>query len=466
MYLGDRPANFLYRVRALDDSTDLDQLPALAALLASQGAVVPVKALQALLPAEPAGPAAPPLVRLVLRARALGIALEIAACEASALASLPHPFVVGIRDGGRVRFATVSRHSQASLHLVGGMWPTGVDLGWDEFSASWIGVCALPTFDRVVLGRITGPGLSPASVLWRAAWRAGLQPPYRQRLAGLSLMLALLALPLIVLGVSAWTATVVLGLALSASASGWLAAFGATCATCKAASNEVGALPLDRIGVVVYGGAIGVALARPPGAPMLLAFVLGLALGGHAVLLHKLRAARTACAWCLAAACGVVLALGGLAYAQPWVLVAVAPLAAIGGYATARLASAATRLRELRYAAGSHALAREVVRALPPPPPGRATMVVYKKADCPPCILYETFVAPIIEDEFADELSVQTRDLASNETFTPLAIVVGARAFAAVEPTAEDLRLAIKAALRPASPDDPPGLQWLASSRV
>jgi hypothetical protein len=249
-----------------------------------------------------------------------------------------------------------------------------------------------------------------------------------------------------------WGTLVVAALAACLVLSLWSALLPTACRSCSRTAALVGGLPVAWLGVALYAALLGVPL---PATAMALA--LGAAVGAHLALLTLLWRGRIACAPCLAtAACAIVAASPFIFSAAPAWRLAATPV----GYAlTLFIAGVARRRAHETLDAGSRALALQVADEPRTIAPGRAHVVVYKRADCPQCALFDAALRPALEEELGESITVEERDAAGASTVTPLVVACGAvTRVALLGLPSEDAYERLRAAVERALTSDAPGL--------
>ncbi len=289
--------------------------------------------------------------------------------------------------------------------------------------------------------------LRDASNPWlRLRWQFGLRAPWSRKLIYLA---ALLCLPLTLALYESGALALALGSCLLAALWSWL--FGASCASCHGAARLVGMLPLAPMGTLFYALALVLALTRPSWLPL----PLTLAVGAHGALMVALLRARTTCIACLVVAASALAAagIGFLGSQVPWSpwLAALIPTAAL-----ATTAATAWGRRQWRLVALERSLALAARPFSVATAPDEVHILVYKRADCAHCLLYEAMIRPALEQEFAGQLHFQEHLTEHEPIDVPLMILHGRQRVLVLELRGDDAHNRARAAvIRAASPPSP-----------
>ena len=240
------------------------------------------------------------------------------------------------------------------------------------------------------------------------------------------------------------------GLGLCLVLSLWVAVFSNTCPSCSRLAAAAGSLPLATVGAAAYALLL---LAAWLPLPSVLGAGLFFAAGAHVFLISLLARSRLICGPCIGIAAGVWSV--ALLYAGAG---AVAPAAAVAtslaGFAAAwMLIAYARKWLTLQLHEGVCRIARQVAAEGPPAPAGQVRLVVYRRANCPVCIFFESVILPAIEEEFGDLVAIQPRDAGRERIPTPLIVVSGSICLTMARLSTETghahLRRAIEAASNP-----------------
>ena len=346
------------------------------------------------------------MLSLLGNARRLGLAPTPLEGEYEQLPSVPLPALVPLREGGQERFVVLAEVGRTGVRIVdpctGPQW-----LPEPAFVERWSGDVVVVEDDPV--GR---RGVE--------AELAALARPWRR--------LAFLGASAAVVGATAAAATLADapvarllaagGLAGGFVGSVWLATFGAACKVCSKGKLLSGGLPLEWVGMLAYGGLAP--LVAGWDRTELLAPLLGLAAGGHLVLMDLLRRHRVACKACLTV--GALVIAAAMLVATAVAPSATSTVAAVLVGVLGMLVTLGLAVR--RIVRRSSKLGWATAAEMAVPPPGTAQLVVYKRRGCGACVLFETALRPALVDELGEALRIEEcyRD---EPLLTPLIVGVG-----------------------------------------
>jgi hypothetical protein len=360
---------------------------------------------------------------LVVASRLLGF--ESVPLEGSydELCELVVPAIVVLSDAsGQERFAVLVVFESASVLLADPIEGGTRRVPREDFCAQWHGDCLqlVPDEPRLALARERLElHRNPGKRLLQAL---RFTPPRAPKLVFMAAALGLPALAgagALMGGATAPTLASV-ALALASLSSLWLALFGASCIRCGGIHRLTGGLPLERVGAVLYSVLLGFALAVPSSS--LPACMLLAASGGHLWLLIVLARARTMCWPCLLTAFGAFTATALL------VLHTAASLALGAGLFAVGLVGMAVATRFFQRAAEHEALweARRLALSVLHPNQGDAVrVVVWKRAGCPSCLIYEAVLAPALVQALGDAITIEEHDAGTRPIPSPLILIAG-----------------------------------------
>jgi hypothetical protein len=207
-------------------------------------------------------------------------------------------------------------------------------------------------------------------------------------------------------------------LTLASVSSLWLALFGSSCSRCGAAHHLTGALPLERVGVVLYSVLLGLTLALPWSTVP--AYGLLAASGGHVWLLILLARARTVCWACLLTAFGAFTATALLVLHTDPSAVVGAGLFAIG---LGGMALATRFFQRAAQHAGLWESRRLALSMLQKDHGDVVRVVVWKRAGCASCLIWEAALKPGLLQELGDAIAIEEHDAGARPIPTPLILI-------------------------------------------